>query len=143
MNGILTLQTGNYMNISSNQGVCSCPGTVRPDIASGADPYDGPRTPEEWFNTNAFVNPAPGTFGQLGNFSNIGPGISTVDLSFFKDFRINERYRAQFRAESFNLTNTPQFSRPGATHGGGDFGQINDTRDGTNRQWQFALRFMF
>ena len=146
MNGILTLSTGNHMSISSNQGVCSCGGTVRPDIASGADPNavpSGGRTPEAWFNTSAFVNPAEGTFGQLGNFSNVGPGIKTLDLSFFKDFRINERYRAQFRAESFNLTNTPQFNRPGSTHGGGDFGQINSTRGGTNRQWQLALRFMF
>ena len=143
LNGIVTLQTGNYMNISSNQGVCSCPGTVRPDPVSGRDPNSGPRTPDEWFDTSAFQAPAPGTFGQLGNFSNIGPGIASMDISLFKDFKINERMKVQFRAESFNFTNTPQFARPNLTHGNSNFGQINGTAAGTNRQTQLALRFMF
>jgi hypothetical protein len=61
----------------------------------------------------------------------------------FKDFRISERYKVQFRVESLNLTNTPQFTRPGATQGNSDFGIINGTRANTNRNYQFALRFMF
>jgi hypothetical protein len=146
MNGILTLQSGNYQSISTNQQNCSCSGTARPDPKPGTDPNAEPaggRTPDQWFIKENFEDPAPGTFGSLGNYSNIGPGINTLDLSLFKDFRISERYRLQFRAESFNLTNTPQFERPGGTHGNSDFGIINDTRDNTNRQWQFALRFMF
>jgi Carboxypeptidase regulatory-like domain/TonB dependent receptor-like, beta-barrel len=146
LNGILTLSTGNYMSIGSSHGVCSCSGTIRPDPVSGKDPNAAPsggRTPAEWMDTSAFMDPAPGTYGALGNYSNIGPGINTLDLSLFKDFRINERYRVQFRAESLNMTNTPQFNRPGTTQGNSDFGQINSTRGGTNRQWQFALRFMF
>jgi hypothetical protein len=143
LNGIATLQTGQYMSVSTNQQVCSCPGTARPDPVSGLDPNEGPRTPEEWFDTSAFMAPAAGTFGQLGNFSNITPGISTIDLSLFKDFKINERMKVQFRAESFNLTNTPQFSRPNDTHGNSNFGLITGTQLGTNRQSQLALRFMF
>ncbi len=146
LNGILTLQTGNFISISSSRGVCSCSGTIRPDPVSGKDPNGAPsggRTPDEWMDTSAFQDPTPGTFGALGNFSNVRPGINTLDLSLFKDFRINERYRVQFRAESFNLTNTPQFNGPQSTQGNSDFGRINSTRTGTNRQWQFALRFMF
>jgi hypothetical protein len=146
LNGILTLQTGNYMNIGTSQAVCSCPGTTRPDPVSGKDPYLAPsagRTPDQWFDLSAFQNPAPGTWGALGNFSNIGPPTRTLDLSLFKDFRISERYKVQFRVESLNLTNTPQFTRPGATQGNSDFGIINGTRANTNRNYQFALRFMF
>jgi hypothetical protein len=146
LNGILTLQTGNYMNIGTSQAVCSCPGTTRPDPVSGKDPNaepSGGRTPNQWFDLSAFQNPARGTWGALGNFSNIGPPTRTLDLSLFKDFRISERYRVQFRAETFNLTNTPQFTRPAATQGNSDFGIITGTRAGTNRNWQFALRFMF
>ena len=143
LNGIATLQTGQYMSVTSNQQVCSCPGTIRPDPVSGKDPNAGPRTPEQWFDTSAFAAPAPGTFGMLGNFSNIAPGINTIDLSLFKDFRINERMKIQFRAESFNFTNTPQFARPQLTHGNSNFGLITGTQAGTNRQSQLALRFMF
>ena len=37
-----------------------------------------------------------------------------LDLSIFRDFKVSERFSVQFRAESFNLTNTPHFSNPGA-----------------------------
>jgi hypothetical protein len=146
LNGILTLQTGNNMSISTNRQVCTCPGTARPDPVPGKDPNAAPsggRTPDQWLDLSAFQNPAVGTYGSLGNFSNIGPPTQTLDLSLFKDFRISERYRVQFRAESFNLTNTPQFNRPGTTHGQGSFGIVPNARDLTNRQYQLALRFMF
>jgi len=146
LNGIMTLQTGNYFSVDTNQAICTCSGTTRPDVVSGQDPNAAPaggRTPDQWFNTSAFQNPATGTFGNLGNYSNIGPGISTVDLSLFKDFQFNERMKAQFRVESFNLGNTPQFNAPNDTHGAGAFGQITGTRGGSNRQFQLAMRFMF
>ena len=148
LNGIMTLQTGNYFNVGTNRAVCSCSGTTRPDPVPGKDPNAAPaggRSPEEWFDTSAFMDPAPGTFGMLGNYSNIGPPTRTVDLSLFKDFRINERMKAQFRVESFNLTNTPQFNirSISTTHGAGDFGTVANTVAGSNRQLQLAVRFMF
>jgi hypothetical protein len=146
LNGVLQLQTGNYFNLGTNQAVCAC-GTTRPDVVPGKDPNAAPsggRTPDQWFDITAVTNPTPGTFGNLGNYSNIGPPSRTLDLSLFKDFRISERYRVQFRAESFNLTNTPQFNNPGSTQGqSGDFGVITSTRANSNRQHQLALRFMF
>ncbi len=144
-NGIVTLQSGNYFNIISNQGACAC-GTIRPDLVAGRDPNDAPsggRTPAQFFDTGAVTRPAPGTFGTLGNFSNIGPPIYNWDFSLFKDIPITERYKLQFRAETFNMWNSPQFTNPGSTQGAGDFGVINNTRARTARNWQFALRFMF
>ena len=146
LNGILTLQTGNYFNVGTNRAVCSCSGTTRPDPVSGKDPNGAPsggRTPDEWFDTSAFQDPAVGTYGALGNYSNIGPPTNTVDLSLFKDFEITESSKVQFRIESFNLMNTPQFNRPNSSHGSGAFGRITGTRAGLNRQFQLALRFMF
>jgi hypothetical protein len=61
----------------------------------------------------------------------------------FKDFQITEGTKVQFRAESFNSFNSPQFNNPNSTQGAGAFGQINGTRGGTARNMQFALRFMF
>ncbi len=145
LNGITQLQTGQPFSISTNTGQCGCAGTVRPDIRAGADPHAAPaggRTPDEWFDTTNFIAATPGTWGSLGHMMNFRPPLRTVDLSLFKDFPISERYRIQFRAEAFNLMNTPQFSQPNNSHGSGAFGRVNSTI-ATPRQMQFALRFMF
>jgi hypothetical protein len=79
------------------------------------------RTIKEWFNTSDFVSiPLTGTLanGQWGNSGrNIlqGPGTKNVDFSVFKNFRVAESKALQFRAEFFNLFNTPQFNNPSAT----------------------------
>jgi hypothetical protein len=44
-----------------------------------------------------------------------GPGFKNVDFSLFKNFAFTESTRLQFRAEFFNLFNTPQFGRPNAS----------------------------
>ena len=41
-----------------------------------------------------------------------GPGYRDFDFSIFKEFGITETTRLQFRAEAFNLTNTPSFNLP-------------------------------
>jgi hypothetical protein len=66
-----------------------------------------------------------------------------LDFSLFKDFRISERVKTEFRTEFYNLSNTPQLSQPNADISSGDFGRIRSTRLGTNRQIQFALRVVF
>jgi hypothetical protein len=37
-----------------------------------------------------------------------------MDLGLFRDFRLSERFKLQFRAEGFNSTNTPHFANPGS-----------------------------
>lgn len=51
-------------------------------------------------------------FGTTGRNSMRGPGFQKADLAMFKDFRITERFVAQFKAEAFNFTNTPRFGNP-------------------------------
>jgi hypothetical protein len=117
-------------------------------VVAGKDPKNAPsggRSPERWFDTSAVAAPQPYTNGTLGNQAVNGPGTRNIDLSLFKDFRLTERYKIQFRAESFNLSNTPQFDsfNMGITQGNDDFGQIHGTLPGTERHTQFALRLMF
>ena len=71
-----------------------------------------------------------------------GPGFLDLDLAIIRDFHFKERFRVQFRAESFNLFNHPQFGQPNATIGSGSVGQITSTV-GNPRQLQLALRVMF
>jgi hypothetical protein len=66
-----------------------------------------------------------------------------VDLSTFKKFAFTERYNLQFRAEFFNLTNTPQFINPNNNFTDANFGMLQSTRIGSERQIQFALKFSF
>jgi hypothetical protein len=56
--------------------------------------------------------PALGTFGTMGR--NIFPdsGFKNVDFSLAKNWHFGERFRAQFRAEFFNIVNHPNFADP-------------------------------
>ena len=76
-----------------------------------------------------------------------GPGSVNTDFSLFKFFPFRERYKLQFRAEAFNLTNTPTFFLPSATNaaltiGNGNFGKLTSS-SATGRQLQFALKLLF
>ncbi|HUI76047.1 MAG TPA: hypothetical protein VLX32_13940, partial [Candidatus Acidoferrum sp.] len=73
-----------------------------------------------------------------------GPGFSNLDFAVFKNFAITERFRAQFRAQAYNLTNTPHFSNPGDTNlNDGHIGQINSVLTNSWRQVELAMRFTF
>ena len=74
-----------------------------------------------------------------------GPPYRRLDFSIFKSFPVTESTRFEFRAESFNLTNTPNFSLPSTLNYLDlvNFGKITSTRDAPNdaRELQFALKF--
>ena len=101
--------------------------------------------------------PLTGT-AALGGVTQVpGPGFKRVDLSFFKDIPINERFRLQFRTEIFNIANHPNFNAPNFGGNGvvaisnsgnfnsSTFGEIGSTRDAPYdpRQIQFALKMYF
>jgi hypothetical protein len=80
-----------------------------------------------WFNTSSFTQPTGVAFGSTGRNDFSGPGIFTVNLSAFKNFRIKERYNIELRAESFNFTNTPQFSNPQTSITSSTYGYVTGT----------------
>ena len=55
--------------------------------------------PNQWFNPNAFVLPAAGTYGNLGRGIFTGPGLADLDLSLFKTTPVGERTSLQLRGE--------------------------------------------
>jgi hypothetical protein len=72
------------------------------------------------------------------------PHQRDVDLSLNKDFNITEKLKAQFRAECFNISNTPNFNGPDQTSSDGTFGAITSIALNSNpRQFQFALKLLF
>jgi hypothetical protein len=104
-----------------------------------------------WFDISNFSQPAKlpngtgnTTNGNLGNQTNQGPPQRVLDASLFKDFPINERFRFQFRAEGFNIANTPQYdvTSIGFTLGTSNFGSMSRTLP-LERKFQLALRLQF
>ena len=99
---------------------------------------------QNYFNTAAFTQPAPFTYGNvartLGNIR--GPGQANMDLSLVKNIPIRERLRLQFRAESFNTMNHPQFGLPNTTIGTSSAGVISSQQN-KPRDIQFAMKLLF
>jgi hypothetical protein len=96
---------------------------------------------QQYFNTAAFTAATIGTFGNVGRGTIRGPAYFDIDMSLFKDFIFTERWRLQFRAESFNTENRPNFSNPVGSVSSGTFGRITAAND--PRVLQFALKLFF
>jgi outer membrane receptor protein involved in Fe transport len=105
------------------------------------NPDNGPKTPNEWFNVNAFQLQPLGQFGNAGRGVITGPGYASLDLGLAKFTPISERINLEFRAESFNLLNRPNFDLANREFGTPTFGQIFSAND--SRELQFALKFHF
>jgi hypothetical protein len=67
-----------------------------------------------YYDPTAFAPVTEARFGAAGFNTLRGPGTVNLDLGLFREFRLSERFRLQFRAEAFNATNTPHFNNPGA-----------------------------
>ncbi|MFN7997059.1 MAG: carboxypeptidase regulatory-like domain-containing protein [Bryobacteraceae bacterium] len=115
----------------------------RPDAAGDANA--GPHTLNQWMSRSAFrrLNPVTqaGQFGNLGRNTVRGPAFADVDVSVMKDFLITESTRLQFRAESFNIANHPNFGLPVADIASANFGKV--LQAGRPRLMQFALKLLF
>jgi hypothetical protein len=146
-NGLISLRSGQPFTLNTRNGIGQF-ARILPDLVPGKNPNAAPsggRTPERWFDTSAVTAPKPGTQGTLGLQSNTAPPQHNVDFSLFKDFKLNERMKVQFRGEAINLFNTPYFDVGSINKIEGDpsFGRISRTVSGTERHMQLALRFMF
>jgi hypothetical protein len=142
LSGILSKQTGLPFTPTENVDASNTGTTERPNrISSGALP-SGQQTIQQWFNVAAFATPAAYTFGNSGRDILYGPGQTNTDLGLSRVTRLNERLHLEFRAEAFNLFNTPQFGNPGTTIGTATAGIISTTLH-AQRQLQFALRLAF
>jgi len=165
----LVAETGQPETISCDTGPLSGLG-CNALLVPGQNRY-GSGAPDHFWNPAAFTQPCvmggttpagcvPETgYGLLGGADSdvSGPGITRLDFSLFKNFRLSDRSHLEFRGEFFNILNHPTFNAPGfggngvvAISGSKDplsshFGQIGSTRFPFNdpRQIQLALKLYF
>jgi hypothetical protein len=132
----------NNRAVPQNSGGADRPNTI-------ADPRLGHKTLTEFFNTAAFAPQPLGTIGNTQRNSMFGPHFRDVDLSIFKNFPVTERATIQFRVETFNISNTPNFyiannNSSNQQFGNAAFGSISATDPNYNpRQYQFVLKALF
>jgi carboxypeptidase family protein/TonB-dependent receptor-like protein len=113
-------------------------GTLRPDLVG--DP-EGAETVAEWFNKAAFALPAAGQFGNAPNSVVRGPGVHLTDLGVFKNFKITDRVRAQYRLEMFNAFNHTQYSAVGTSLDAATFGRVTTANE--PRLIEMAIKLTF
>jgi len=66
-----------------------------------------------YFDPLAFSPVTTASFGYVQPNGLRGPGLADLDIALSRTFRFKERWHFEFRADAFNLTNTPHFSNPG------------------------------
>jgi hypothetical protein len=151
LNSIASFYSGTPLNIISgvNRGGLTGNTTQRPDLVSGVPLYlNVPGDPLAIINPAAFKIPAAGTFGNLKRGDVRGPGITNIDFSVAKNWKVKERYGIQFRTEFFNVLNHPNFRNFNGLPGGiennlsnSGFGRASSTRG--PREIQFGFKFTF
>ncbi len=140
--GFGTFQTGApfTVNIPTDNANIGAGPAQRPDVLR--DPNIANPTPERWFDTAAFVNPLPYTFGNAGRNIVIGDGLTNLDLSAVKLFKLRDTLNLQVRGEFFNSLNNTNFAdAPGRTAFTPQFGRYFAAEN--PRQIQFAVKLLF
>jgi hypothetical protein len=165
LNGIVTLLSGTPLDVTTGLSpqyfglAGNAPGGFRPDLVPGQPIYLHGADHTVYLNPAAFKAPALGQFGNLKRGFVRQPGLTNVDFSLAKNWKVKEKYGIQFRAEMFNLFNHANFNGfdPGLglspnrdssgkflgtfTATNGNFGRLNNDRG--PRNIQFGIKFNF
>ncbi len=141
LNSVVTLQSGMPITITQATNLNSFAGIVlqRPNLVGTPNLPADQRTPQRFINTASFAAAPQFTFGNASRNPARGPAYRNLDLALVKHTAVRERYDVEFRAELFNVTNTPAFAQPNGSFGTPAFGSITATTT-EQRVAQFALR---
>jgi outer membrane receptor protein involved in Fe transport len=143
LNGILSATSGYPINITTPNEAGVAGFTSYANKLHSGRLVNHAKTVKEWFDTTAYQIPAAFT---LGTGVRLEPDIRTpryfdYDFGLDRVQPIGDKLKVQFRAEAFNITNTPFLSAPNGTVGSATFGQVTT---GTNsRVLQLGLRISY
>ncbi|MDX2182224.1 MAG: carboxypeptidase regulatory-like domain-containing protein [Bryobacteraceae bacterium] len=141
---ITRIRSGRPINITSGTDVRGngFAGSQRPNYVGG-DIYAANRSANLWLNRAAFAAPPAGQYGNLGRNVARGPSAFQFDVSFLKNTALWREHNLQFRAEIFNLPNTPIWENPVSAINNPNFGRILTGIAASQRQVQLSLRYQF
>jgi hypothetical protein len=141
-NGVLIAQSGApfTVNLGVDRANIGAGPAQRPDQVRDPNLSSG-RAPEQWFDTAAFVLPAPFTFGNAPRNSVIGPGYVSLDVAVAKTFLLGGRRAFEIRWEIFNALNRANFDLPNRIFGTDNFGRIFSAKN--PREMQLGVKLTF
>jgi Carboxypeptidase regulatory-like domain len=152
LSGIQTVQSGLPFTPQLSYNPSNDGDTRNPVRPSWNPNFTGPVImggPNQYFNPNAFIQPLPGTYGNVGRNILQAPSLTETDLSLTKLFSFSERLHLQFRTEVFNLFNHTNFNAPNpvvfaaATGGPSPTAGVITATATTSRQIQFGLKLLW
>ncbi len=140
--GIVRIQAGDAVPVSQATNTLSAFGYAvqRPNLTANPNDFTG-RSAAQWFNKAAFAAAGQYSIGTSARNPIRGPGLQDADLMLSKAFRLSERAGLEFRAEAFNVSNTPPLNDPNGSFGSAAFGTIASA--GNPRDFEFALKVRF
>ncbi len=140
--GLVRIQSGDAVPVTQATNNNSSLGFAvqRPNRTGNPNQFTG-RSVAEYFNVADFTAAPQFAIGTSSRNPVRGPGLQDADLMIGKTFRITERVNIEFRAEAFNVSNTPPLNDPNGSFGSAAFGSI--TSAGNPRDFEFVAKVHF
>ena len=141
--GVIQLQSGLPLAVTqvTNFNAFAGFGTQRPNLVVDPNLPASERSTARFFNTSAFTIAPQFTIGNSSRNPVRGPQYRNADIAIIKRTYFGEYRNIEFRAEAFNVTNTPPLGAPATVAGAAGFGSI--TSAGDPRVLQFGLKVNF
>jgi hypothetical protein len=141
VNAIFLLQSGMPVTVTQATNNNSFAGFAlqRPNLVGNPSKSPNHRTPAQFFNTSAFATAPQFTIGSASRNPVRGPAYRDLDFALVKHTTLFHETGLEFRAELFDVTNTPAFSQPNGSFGSAAFGSITSTVTDP-RVMQLAIR---
>jgi hypothetical protein len=145
LNGVVSAFTGTPFTPTSSGASLAAPGNSQYADLVGTPTKTGDigsSTP--YYTTSAWAPVTEVRVGTASRDSVRGPGWWNIDLSLFRRFPLGPKFGLEFRAEAFNLTNTPHFGNPNGDVNSSGFMTITSTSaNSPERQFRLGVRLQF
>jgi len=147
---VLSRVSGQPILVTGSSGLLNAPGNtqvadqnyaVNAVLGSNVNGFRQYLNPQSFSDVSTAAGVTSPRFGTAGRNDVRGPGIFNLDVSLKRTFPLYESLKLDFAAESFDVTNTPQFANPASNISAGGFGVI--TTSNSNRTLRLSGRINF